>query len=418
MSRMFYGWRIVAVCLAASVFANALGLFGAGVYLHALVEENGWPTGLVSGAITLFYVVSALLLVPVGGILGRFGPRPVFALGISALAGGVAAIGHVATPWQTYAAFVVMGVGWACLSMTAVATTLAPWFERHQGRAVSIASLGASVGGLAGVPVLLFGIDRLGFATTTTLGAASALLVMLPLAAFVLRRRPQDIGLLPDGAAAVASITGTRAAAWNRRDALRTAALRSVMMGFGIGMTVQVGFVTHQVTLLLPTLGAAGTSIAVSMTAMAALLSRLVLARFADQMSARTTAAVMLTVAAGALAAMAIWPVPAMLVAGSMLMGMRIGNVTTLAPIIVRREFGAASFGAVYGIASCVIQLATAFGPSFYGLLHDAFGGYRVPLLLAATVDVVAALVILGGRAGKAVPPTDKPHGASPSSSS
>ena len=398
MSRIFYGWRIVAVCLVASVFANALGLFGAGVYLHALVEQKGWPTGLVSGAITLFYVMSALLLIPVGEILGRFGPQPIFALGISALAGGVAAIGHVVAPWQTYAAFLVMGVGWACLSMTAVATTLAPWFERHQGRAVSIASLGASVGGLAGVPVLLFGIDRLGFAATTTVGAASALLLMLPLAAFVLKRRPQDMGLLPDGAVAASATTSARAAAWNRRDALRTAALRSVMAGFGIGMMVQVGFVTHQVSLLSPALGAAGTSIAVSVTAIAALLSRLVLARFADQMSARTTAAVMMMVAASSLAAMAVWPVPAMLVAGSMLMGMTIGNVTTLAPIIVRREFGAAAFGAVYGIASCVIQLATALGPSFYGLLHDAFGDYRVPLLLAATVDIGAALVVLAGR--------------------
>jgi MFS family permease len=399
MSRMFYGWRIVAVCLVASVFANALGLFGAGVYLHALVEQKGWPTGLVSGAITFFYVVSALLLIPVGGILGRFGPQPIFALGISALAGGVAAIGHVAAPWQTYAAFLVMGVGWACLSMTAVATTLAPWFERHQGRAVSIASLGASVGGLAGVPVLLFGIDRVGFAATTTVGAASALVVMLPLAAFVLKRRPQDIGLLPDGASAASSTTSARAATWNRRNALRTGALRSVMAGFGIGMMVQVGFVTHQVTLLSPALGAAGTSIAVSVTAVAALLSRLLLARFADQMSARTTAAVMMMVASGSLVAMAVWPVPAMLVLGSALMGMTIGNVTTLAPIIVRREFGAASFGAVYGIASCIIQLATALGPSFYGVLHDALGGYRMPLLLAATLDVGAAVVVLAGKA-------------------
>ena len=339
-----------------------------------------------------------------GEILGRFGPQPIFALGISALAGGVAAIGHVAAPWQTYAAFLVMGVGWACLSMTAVATTLAPWFERHQGRAVSIASLGASVGGLAGVPVLLFGIDRLGFAATTTVGAASALLLMLPLAAFVLKRRPQDMGLLPDGAVAASATTSARAAAWNRRDALRTAALRSVMAGFGIGMMVQVGFVTHQVSLLSPALGAAGTSIAVSVTAIAALLSRLVLARFADQMSARTTAAVMMMVAASSLAAMAVWPMPAMLVVGSMLMGMTIGNVTTLAPIIVRREFGAAAFGAVYGIASCVIQLATALGPSFYGLLHDAFGDYRVPLLLAATVDIGAALVVLAGRVKAARP--------------
>jgi len=404
MSRVFYGWRIVAVCLVASVFANALGLFGAGVYLHALVAQNGWPTGLVSGAITLFYVVSALLLIPVGGILGRFGPQPVFALGTAALAGGVAALGHVAAPWQAYAAFLVMGIGWACLSMTAVATTLAPWFERHQGRAVSIASLGASVGGLAGVPVLLLGIDRLGFAATTTVGAASAVLVMLPLAVLVLKRRPQDLGLLPDGVAAASSTAGPRAAAWNRRDALRTAALRSVIAGFGIGMMVQVGFVTHQVTLLLPALGATGTSIAVSATAIAALLSRLVLARFADQMSARTTAAAMMIGAAGALAAMAIWPVPAVLVAGSVLMGLRIGNVTTLAPIIVRREFGAASFGAVYGIASCIIQLATALGPSFYGFLHDAFGGYRAPLLLAATADVAAAIVVFTARARVARP--------------
>lgn len=403
MFRMFYGWRIVAVCLVASVFANALGLFGAGVYLHALVEQNGWPTGLVSGAITLFYGVSALLLIPVGGILGRFGPQPVFALGIAALAGGVAAIGHVAAPWQAYVAFLVMGVGWACMSMTAVATTLAPWFERHQGRAVSIASLGASVGGLAGVPILLFGIDRLGFAATATVGAVSALVVMLPLAVFVLKRRPQDIGLLPDGAVA-ASAAAARAPAWNRRDALRTAALRSVMAGFGVGMMVQVGFVTHQVTLLSPAFGAAGTSATVSATAVAALASRLVLARFADRMSARTTAAAMMLVAAGALAAMAVWSVPATLVAGSVLMGMTIGNVTTLAPIIVRREFGAASFGAVYGVASCIIQLATALGPSFYGLLHDAFGGYRVPLLLAATVDVGAALVVLAGRAKAARP--------------
>jgi len=399
MSGLFYGWRIVAVCLVASVFASALSLFGAGVYLHALGGQNGWRTGLISGAITLFYVVSAILLIPVGGILSRFGPQPVFALGASALAGGVAMIGHVSAPWQAYAAFLVMGVGWACLSMTAVATTLAPWFERHQGRAVSIASLGASVGGLAGVPVLLFGIDRLGFAATTTAAAASALLVILPLAIFVLKHRPQDIGMLPDGAVAASAGANVRAPAWGRRDALRTVALRSVMAGFGVGMMAQVGFVTHQVTLLSPALGAAGTSIAVSATAVATLLSRLVLARFSDQLGARTTAAAMMIVAAGALAAMAVWPVPVVLMAGSMLMGMTIGNVTTLAPIIVRREFGAASFGAVYGIASCVIQLATALGPTFYGLLHDAFGGYRVPLLLAATVDIGAALVVLSGRA-------------------
>jgi cyanate permease len=97
----------------------------------------------------------------------------------------------------------------------------------------------------------------------------------------------------------------------------------------------------------------------------------------------------------------ALFPAPAVLVVGSVLMGLTIGNVTTLAPIIVRREFGAASFGALYGVASCVIQLGMGLGPGFYGLLHDAFGGYRVPLLLAAAADLVAASVVSAGAVSR-----------------
>ncbi|MFO1085217.1 MAG: MFS transporter [Reyranellaceae bacterium] len=404
MSRLYYGWRIVAVCLIAALFANALGLFGAGVYLQVLVETKHWSTSAVSSAITLLYITSALLLVPVGSSIARVGPKPIFALGAVALAIAVAAIGQVTQPWQAYLVFLAMGVGWACLSTTAVATTLAPWFERHQGRAVSIASLGASVGGLLGAPLLLFGTARLGFAATTASAAVLALVVVLPLALFVMKRRPEDLSLLPDGASGANSAIAAPSVQWSRRGALRTAALRSVILGFGMGMMVQVGFVTHQVALLSPGLGTAGTSLAVAATAATALLGRLMLARFADQISPRLAAAAMMTAAAGALAAMALSPVPPVLILGSVLMGATIGNITTLSPIVVRREFGALSFGAVYGIASCAIQLAIGLGPSLYGALHDAFEGYRVPLLLAAVVDLAAAAVVVAGATKAARP--------------
>ena len=92
MSRPFYGWRIVAVCLIAGAFANAFGLFGAGVYLHELVATRGWPTGLVSGAITTFYVTSAVLLIPVGSLIGRHGGRPSIMIGALAMCAGIAAM--------------------------------------------------------------------------------------------------------------------------------------------------------------------------------------------------------------------------------------------------------------------------------------------------------------------------------------
>lgn len=405
MSRPFYGWRIVGVCLIAGAFANAFGLFGAGVYLHELVATRGWQTGLVSGAITTFYVTSALLLIPVGSLIGRHGGRPSIMTGALAMGAGIAAIGHVEDPWQAYAAFFVMSFGWACLSLTAVATTLAPWFERHQGRAVSIASLGASVGGMTGVPILLFSIGIMGFAATTTVAAATMLAVLLPLGWFVMRRRPQDLGLLPDGAPVAAASTAARPAGWTCREALGTWALRSVMLAFGLAMLVQVGFITHQVTLLSQALGPAGVSLAASGSALAALLGRLMLARFADQISLRATACAVLALAGVTLLIQGLFPTPTVLIAGSLVMGLTVGNVTTLSPIIVRREFGAATFGVVFGVASCGIQLTAAMGPSVYGLLYDAFGGYRLPLLLAAALDLVAACVVLSGAAPRAVRP-------------
>jgi MFS family permease len=398
--RIFYGWWIVGACLVAGLIGNALGLYGAGVYLHALVEMKFWPPGLVSGAVTLFFGVSALLLIPVGGAIQRFGPRPVIALGAAAMAGGVAGIGQVTELWQVYVAFLVMGIGWACLSTTAVASTLAPWFEKYQGRAVSIASLGASMGGMLGAPALLFGIGRIGFATTTTVAGVLAVAVLLPLAGWVLKHRPQDMGLLPDGNPPDIRTMSTATRQWTRGQALRTSLLRSVMVSFGFGMMVQVGFLTHQVTLLAQSFGVTGISATVSATAVSALLGRLILARFADQIDDRVTAAVVLLVAALALIALGACPAPTVLVGASILFGFTIGNVTTLSPIIVRREFGAASFGRVFGAASCGIQFATAFGPGFYGLLHDVFGSYRPALLMAAALDVSAAAIVMFGRRG------------------
>ncbi|MEX2616787.1 MAG: MFS transporter [Alphaproteobacteria bacterium] len=396
---IFYGWWMVAACMVIALIGNALGLFGAGVYLHAVVTTNGWTTGLVSSAITIFYVVSALLLIPVGSGIKHFGPRPVIAIGGISLALGVVGIGQATSLWEVYLFFFCMGIGWAGLSTTAVATTLAPWFDKHQGRATSTASLGASIGGMTGPPILLFGIAEIGFPSTTIVAGLFAAVVLLSLVSPVLRHRPQDMGLLPDGAPTDRSKTTAIAPNWTYMTALCTPTLRTVVAAFGVGMMVQIGFLTHQVTMLALSVSPLAISMTVSATALAALLGRLALARFADRIDARATTAGVLLLAAGSLGAMGLFPDPSVLVITSIVFGFTVGNVTTLSPIIVRREFGAAAFGTVFGIASCCIQLAAALGPSLFGLLYDRFSSYGPALLIAAILDVLAASIIaIGSR--------------------
>jgi MFS family permease len=160
--RLFHGWRVVAVCFVVASFAWGLGLFGSSVYLQAVTAAHGWAVAEVASAITLFFLVSAAVQRTVGRSIDRFGPRPVLALGTVSIAAGVALIGQVSAPWQLYPCFVLVGIGWSTLSTTGLSATVAPWFERHQGRSITLAIMGASVGAIVGVPLLLAVLARLG----------------------------------------------------------------------------------------------------------------------------------------------------------------------------------------------------------------------------------------------------------------
>ena len=398
--KTFHGWWMVAGCMAVAIVAWSFALYGPSVYLHTISQTHQWSIGLVSSALTLSFLVNASVLSFVGSAISRHGPRIVMALGAAVMATGFIAMSQISKIWHVYVSFALMGLGWSCLSTTAITSSLAPWFERHQGRAVSTALLGASIGGMVGVPTLLALIAWLGFNTAILVVALIMLTTVWSVSFFILRHRPQDLGLYPDGETPHAQQDKPTVRIWSRAEALRTLALRSVVLTFGLALMVQIGFLTHQVSLLLPALGQAVTAVCVTAAAMLAFAGRILLAKFSDRLDVRQIAfAVLLTAGAslglGFLFTDQVWA----LVLCVLGYGFTAGNITTLPPVIVRREFGAASFGAIFGIAATLMQLMSAMGPAFFGMLYDLSGGYRLPLGLAALLNILAAIIILIGRA-------------------
>jgi len=400
---LFHGWRVVAACFVIAACAWSLGLFGSSVYLQAVTAAHGWPVADVATAITLFFLVSAAVQRPVGRSIDRWGPRPVLLLGVACMASGVALIGQVSVPWQLYPCFVLLGIGWSTLSMTGITTTVAPWFERHQGRSMTLAIMGASVGAIAGVPLLLLAIATLGLGRGLIVAGFVVAVVLVPLIWRVLRfRGPADIGLRRDGdtpavAAETVVLTPPIATAANSRLLLWSAAA-----AFALGLTVQIAFITHHVALAEPLLGTAGAGLLVSATGVTAFVGRLILARIVDGVRTRHLACAVMVAQSAALLAIALWPTAPVLIAASLVYGYGIGHVTTLGPVVVRREFGAAAFGATYGAAATVIQFTSAFGPALFGFLRDGFGGYGPGLAIAASVTMSGCLALLiGGEIGK-----------------
>lgn len=406
--RVFYGWRVVAACFVIAAFAWALGLFGSSVYLQAVTQAYGWPVAEVASAITLFFLVSAAIQRVVGRSIDRWGPQPILLLGTACMCGGVALIGQVTVTWQLYPCFVLLGMGWSTLSMTGITTTVAPWFERHQGRSMTLAIMGASVGAIAGVPLLLLAVGRLGLSRGLIVVGIVAAIVLAPLIWRVLRfRGPGEIGLQRDGdQPAVADHGHALPTPPIATSANRRVLLWSATAAFALGLTVQIGFITHHVTLAEPLLGMAGAGLLVSATGVTAFVGRLILARIVDRVRVRLLGGLVMVAQTSALLAIALWPTVPVLIGASLVYGYGIGHVTTLGPVVVRREFGAAAFGATYGTAVTVIQLTSAFGPMLFGLLRDAFGGYGPGLAIAAAMTLTGCLALLvGGEIGKSARP-------------
>jgi len=397
MKRVFYGWWLVAAYLLVAIVSWSLGTFGMGVYIHILAAHRQFSIGLVSSAVTVSYFVTAAGLLFAGTAIDRYGPSLVIATGGVLLGGVVACIPWCGEAWQVFLLMVFMGLGRALLSTTTISTGLAPWFERHQGRAISMALLGASVGGIAGTPLLLGGIALFGFKIALFLAGTAGLILLLPIAIFVLKRRPQDLGLHPDGIEPSTARASSQSR-WTRVGAMKTLRFQTQLVAFGLGMMVQIAFLSHHVSITVGIMGERGAALAVSAAAMAAFGGRILLARYSDRIDVRLTACFVLVVATAALVGMAIFNGPTGLMISSVAYGLTIGNMTTLSPIIVRREFGAASFGAIYGIAGSLIGFAMAFGPGLFGAIRDAYGSYSPALLLAAGLNMVAAVVLIWGR--------------------
>jgi len=401
-SKTFHGWWMVAGCMAVAMVAWSFALYGPSVYLHTISQTHHWSIGLVSSALTLSFLVNASVLSFVGSAIAKHGPRLVMALGAAVMAAGFVAMSQISEIWHVYASFALMGLGWSCLSTTAITSSLAPWFERHQGRAVSTAMLGASIGGMVGVPILLALIAWLGFNKAMIIVALILLSTVWSVSFFILRHRPQDLGLYPDGEAPVSQANNPLAKVWSRAEALRTLALRSIALTFGLALMVQIGFLTHQVSLLLPALGQAATAGCVTAAAMLAFAGRILLAKFSDRLDVRQIAFAVLLTAGASLGLGFLFPDQVWALVVCVLgYGFTAGNITTLPPVIVRREFGAASFGAIFGIAATLMQLMSAMGPAFFGMLYDLSGGYRLPLGLAALLNIFAAVIILLGGTSK-----------------
>jgi MFS family permease len=397
----YYGWVVLACLCFAGFSRQGPALATLSIFIDPLTREFGWSRTALSGAVSLGGVLAALVTPLIGPVLDRRGSRLVLCLAV--LVNGIALILLSLTPSLLvfYLLFCIARMNWAGPFDIGIYGALNNWFVARRAFATSLATL-AQMAGLIAMPLIAqFAIMQDGWrAGWLAIGAVTLLAGFVP-AWLLLARRPEDLGLSPDGASAVASRTPLHAleGRFSRAQAVRTPAFRLLMLYTALVYPVQAGVGLHQAPHLIergiePTTAALIVSCFSLMSGVAAMACGFLPRRLPIRLPLALTG---ILLAAGALLMTAVAsPGTGYLAAG--LFGLGIGGVLTLLPVAWANYFGRENFGAIRGVALSVQVLAQAAGPLVSGVLHDLNGDYRLALQCFAALSVLSVLAALAAR--------------------
>jgi MFS family permease len=273
----FLGWRVVWAAFVLAVFGWGVGFYGPPVYLHAVIERTGWALPLVSTAVTVHFLIGAVVVANLPALHRRFGLPTITMAGAAALGAGVLGWAIAREPWQLFAAALLSGTGWVALGAAAVNAIVAPWFVRFRPAALATAYNGASIGGVIFSPLWVALIDSIGFARAA--GAIGGVMVLTigALSRRVFALTPERAGLLPDGD--VVGVAATRVIAVRSRAVPGSALWRDRMFltlatGMALGLFAQIGLLAHLFSVLAPALGGQAAGLAMGMATGCAIAGR------------------------------------------------------------------------------------------------------------------------------------------------
>ncbi len=402
----FYGWLLVGIAFVTmAVGVNARTAFS--LLFPPILDEFGWDRGVTAGIFSFGFLVSAVVTPCVGRMMDRHGPRLVVEIGVAAMAAGLLLAAVAREAWQLYLTLgALVGGGVNCLAYTAQSMYLTNWFIRRRGLALSIAFSGAGIGSVTLLPWLQALIEAHGWrAACAVLGAL--VLVALALPNLLLRRRPEDLGLIPDGSGAPTPASGPgsnivdagwAAVDWTLGRALRTARFWWIALGYFCGLFVWYAVQVHQTEYLVEIGFAPGVAAwALAIVSLVAVPGQIALGHLSDRVGREWV----WTIGNGgfvlcclALIGLRDHPGAGLLWVMVAAQGVLGYGLTSAMGAIPAEIFEGRHYGSIFGTAITAAILGGAMGPWLVGSLHDRFGSYAPGLWMSIGLSLVSAAAI------------------------
>ena len=410
----FYGWIIVAVTFVTmAIGVNARTAFS--LLFPPILSEFGWERGVTAGAFSFGFVVSGAVSPLIGRLMDRAGPRAVMELGVALMAGGLLLAPLTTEPWHLYVTIGVMvGAGSICLGYSGQSLFLPNWFVRRRGLAMGIAFAGVGIGSVTLLPWVQHMIEATGWRTACTAMGIVVLIVLAPIN-LLLRKRPQDIGVEPDGDAAPTAssakpVSNILDAAWAGTDwtlgrALATARFWWIALGYFCGLYIWYAVQVHQTKYLLdigfsPNVGVW----ALGVVSLLGIPGQIVLGHASDRIGRESIWAISCAGFAICFACLiALKYQPSLLLVYLMVFtqGALGYGLTSVMGAVVLEIFQGAHYGSIFGCIMLAALAGGAAGPWVTGFIHDLTGSYTIAFAIGIGISALSAFAVWIASPGK-----------------
>ncbi|MCZ6614341.1 MAG: MFS transporter [Chloroflexi bacterium] len=423
---VYYGWYMVAVVFTVTMVRVGFNGHFFGIFLKPMSQEFGWTRAMTTGAVTTGTLIAVGLGIVMGRMLDRYGPRWLLVGACAILGAAYVGLSQVSALVMFYIVYAVgRSMAQSAIHNGMLSTLVSKWFVRRRTTAIAIAIAGAYVGGMALAPVIQQIITTYGWrAAWVFLGVLTWSVVLIP-AALLLRRSPEDMGLLPDGRGSVENGAGTLSGSetqvgdeegvWSRtlaseppeadevsltlREATRTVTFWLLCLVNGVNSIATTGInfhtVPHFTDIGISTAVAAST---VSVFTLSQFVAVFVVGTVAGRVGAkRMLLAALLTLAWGAfLIARAGSAADAYLAVA--VYGGSIGARTLLFSVVWADFFGRGHLGSIRGVAIAFQLVGNASGALIAALLYDINGDYNTAFTIAVAGILVSFTMLLVAR--------------------
>jgi MFS family permease len=413
--RPYYGWVIVGVLALTETVSFGVLAYAFAVFLVPMQHELGWSRTAITGAYSLAVVVSGLAAIPVGWWLDRHGARALMTLGSAAATALVLAWSQVEDVAAFYAIWSGIGLAMAAVLYEPAFAVITTWFARTRHQALAVLTVVAGFASVVFTPLAGWLVEVHGWRGALVTLAAILGVLTIPPHVLALRRRPEDLGLHPDGAAAdppaPATVATPVAVAGppTDDDPTRSISARAALRDPGFWwLTAALFLATLAVSVisvhLVAYLRERGYSTSFAATWAGLLGAGAVLGRVAVTVTGRRLPLPLVTAAMFALQALAVlvlvgWNRPGGVAAFVVLFGLGVGLVSLARAALVADFYGPASYATISGVLALLLTAARALAPVGASTLRTRLDSY-VPVMgtVAVASALAAAMLLLAHR--------------------